>query len=184
MKALLLIDIQNDYFPGGRMELEGSEEAGQVAGTLLAAFRERGLPVFHVRHISSRPDAGFFLPETEGSLTHRSVEPLEGEPIVIKHFPNSFRETSLLGQLRERNITELVIAGMMTHMCVDTTVRAACDLGFACTLAHDACAGRALSFGGRTVSARDAHTAYMAALNRIFARVVDAAAVRAELPSR
>ena len=184
MKALLLIDIQNDYFPGGRMELEGSEEAGRAAGTLLAAFRERGLPVFHVRHISTRPDAGFFLPDTEGSLIHRSVEPLEGEPVVIKHFPNSFRETTLLGLLRERGISELVVAGMMTHMCVDTTVRAACDLGFACTLAHDACAGRALSFAGRTVSARDVHTAYMAALNRIFARVADAAAVCAELSSR
>ena len=184
MKALLLIDIQNDYFPGGKMELEGSAEAGHAAGALLAAFRGRDLPVFHVRHISTRPDAGFFLPDTEGSLIHRSVEPLDGEPIVIKHFPNSFRETTLLGQLRERSITELVIAGMMTHMCVDTTVRAACDLGFACTLAHDACAGRALSFGGRTVSARDAHAAYMAALNRIFARVVDVSDACAGLPSR
>ena len=184
MKALLLIDIQNDYFPGGKMELEGSEDAGQIAGGLLAAFREYGLPVFHVRHISTRTDAGFFLSNTEGSLIHRSVEPLAEEPVVIKHFPNSFRETTLLGQLRERNISGLVVAGMMTHMCVDTTVRAACDLRFTCTLAHDACAGRALSFGGRTVSARDAHTAYMAALNRIFARVVDAAAIRAELSSR
>ena len=118
MKALLLIDIQNDYFPGGKMELEGSEDAGQIAGGLLAAFREYGLPVF---------DAGFFLSNTEGSLIHRSVEPLAEEPVVIKHLPNSFRETTLLGQLRERNISGLVVAGMMTHMCVDTTVRAACD---------------------------------------------------------
>ena len=177
MKALLLIDIQNDYFPGGRMELEGSEEAGRAAGTLLAAFRERGLPVFHVRHISTRPDAGFFLPDTEGSLIHRSVEPLEGEPVVIKHFPNSFRETTLLGLLRERGISELVVAGMMTHMCVDTTVRAACDLGFTCTLAHDACATLALSFEGRTVAAQDVQCAYLAALDGVFAEVLDAEAV-------
>ncbi len=184
MRALLVIDIQNDYFPGGNMELEGSEEAGRVAGGLLAAFRERALPVFHIQHISTRPGSGFFLPHTDGARIHRSVEPLPGETVVVKHHPNSFRETPLLQLLRDRSVTKLVIVGMMTHMCVDTTTRAACDLGFSCALAHDACAGRALSFDDRTVSARDAHTAYMGALNGIFARVTDGATILAELPPR
>jgi nicotinamidase-related amidase len=173
MKSLLLIDIQNDYFPGGRMELVGSEAAGRKAGMLLEAFRQKGLPIFHVQHISTRPGASFFIPGTEGAVIHAYVKALAGEPVIQKNYPNSFRETTLLRQLREKNISELVVAGMMTHMCVDTTVRAACDLGFSCMLAHDACAARNLSFEGNTVQARDVQTAYMAALNGLFAQVMD-----------
>ena len=172
--ALLLIDIQNDYFPGGAMELAGSVEAGQRAAMLLAAFRSKGRPVIHVQHISTRPGAGFFLPNTRGVEIHECVAPREGETIVRKHFPNSFRETPLLEHLRNRNITGLVIAGMMTHMCVDTTTRAAADLGFSCQLAHDACATRALSFGGSTVAAADVQTAFVASLNGFFAKVQSA----------
>ena len=173
--ALLLIDIQNDYFPGGAMELVGSVEAGQRAAMLLAAFRSKGRPVIHVQHISTRPGAGFFLPNTRGVEIHECVAPTEGETIVRKHFPNSFRETPLLEHLRSRNVTGLVIAGMMTHMCVDTTTRAAADLGFACKLAHDACATRALSFGGATVAAAEVQTAFVASLDGFFAKVQAAA---------
>jgi len=141
---------------------------------LLAAFRRTGLPVIHVQHISTRPGATFFLPDTQGAEIHECVAPQEGETIVRKHFPNSFRETPLLEHLRSRNITGLVIAGMMTHMCVDTTTRAAADLGFACQLAHDACATRALSFDGATVSAADVQTAFVASLNGFFAKVQSA----------
>ena len=179
--ALLLIDIQNDYFPGGAMELAGSVEAGQRAAALLAAFRGRGLPVIHVQHVSTRPGATFFLPDTRGVEIHASVAPLAGETVVRKHFPNSFRETELLDQLRRRGVGELVVAGMMTHMCVDTTVRAAFDLGFGNQLAHDACATRALAFGGATVAAADVHNAFLASLNGLFARVRSAAEICAGL---
>jgi nicotinamidase-related amidase len=179
--ALLLIDIQNDYFPGGAMELVGSVEAGQRAAMLLEAFRRTGRPVVHVQHISVRPGATFFLPDTPGVEIHPCVAPQEGETIVRKHFPNSFRETPLLEHLRSRNVTGLVIAGMMTHMCVDTTTRAAADLGLACQLAHDACATRALSFGGSTVAAADVQTAFVASLNGSFARVRSAAEICADL---
>jgi nicotinamidase-related amidase len=179
--ALLLIDIQNDYFPGGAMELEASREAGERAATLLAAFRGKGLPVIHVQHVSTRPGATFFLPDTAGVQIHDCVAPLAGETVVRKHFPNSFRDTALLDELRSRGITRLVIAGMMTHMCVDTTVRAAFDLGFECRLAHDACATRALSFAGSTVAAADVQKAFIASLNGLFARVQSAAELGAEL---
>lgn len=89
--ALLLVDIQNDYFPGGKMELHGSEAAGEVAGRLLAFFRDRRLPVVHVQHISARPEAAFFRPGTPGVEIHGSVRPLEGERIIQKHFANAFR---------------------------------------------------------------------------------------------
>ena len=179
--ALLLIDIQNDYFPGGAMELVGSPEAGERAAMLLAACRGKGLPIIHVQHFSTRPGASFFLPDTRGVEIHESVAPAAAETIVRKHFPNSFRETTLLEHLRERKITDLVIAGMMTHMCVDTTTRAAADLGFNCRLAHDACATRALSFGGATVAAADVQTAFMASLNGLFAKVQSASELCASL---
>lgn len=179
--ALLLIDIQNDYFPGGAMELVGSPEAGGRAAALLAAFRRQGLPVFHVQHVSTRPGATFFLPQTRGVEIHESVAPGDGEAVVRKHFPNSFRDTSLLEQLRAQQISTLVIGGMMTHMCVDTTVRAAADLGFACRLAHDACATRDLAFGGTTVAAADVQIAFIASLNGLFAKVQSVADLSAGL---
>ncbi|MCM2288189.1 MAG: cysteine hydrolase [Sulfuritalea sp.] len=169
--ALLVIDIQNDYFPGGAMELVDSSEAGEQARKLIEAFRGKSLPVIHVQHIATRPGASFFVPDTKGVEIHPSVVPRDGETVIRKNFPNSFRDTPLLQHLRDNKITRLVIAGMMTHMCIDSTVRAAGDLGFECVLAHDACATRSLSFGGTTVPAATVHAAFLAALNGLFARV-------------
>ncbi len=172
--ALVLIDLQNDYFPGGAMELVGSNDAVAQAKALLLAFRERSLPIFHVQHISIRPNATFFLPNTTGVDIHRSVQPTVGESIIKKHFPSSFRETTLLEHLRAVNATKLIIVGMMTHMCVDTTVRAAADLGFECFLAQDACATRALQFSDHRVEAEQVQTSYLAALNGAFSQVLPA----------
>ena len=169
--ALVLIDLQNDYFPGGTMELVGSEEAVTHARTLLEAFRSRGLPLFHIQHIAKRPGATFFLPGTKGAEIHTAVAPSTGEPVVTKHFPSSFRETTLLENLRSAGATKVVFAGMMTHMCVDTTVRAAADLGFECLLAQDGCATKALQFSGSTVDASQVQLSYLAALNGAFAKV-------------
>jgi len=169
--ALLVIDIQNDYFPGGTMELVGSSEAGEQARKLIEAFRGKSLPVIHMQHIATRPGASFFVPGTTGVEIHPSVTPREGETIIRKNFPNSFRDTPLLQHLRDNKITRLVVAGMMTHMCIDSTVRAAGDLGFECVLAHDACATRSLSFGGTMVPAETVHAAFLAALNGLFAKV-------------
>lgn len=175
--ALLLVDIQNDYFPGGTMELEHSDLAGEVAGRLLACFREHHLPVVHIQHTALRPGATFFLPGTVGADIHAAVRPLENEPVIVKHTPNSFRETSLLAHLQAQNVQQMVIAGMMTHMCVDATTRAAVDYGFECWIAQDACATRALALGERTVAAQDVHTAFLAALNGAYGRVMPAEAI-------
>ena len=172
--ALVVIDIQNDYFPGGAMELEGAEAAGKNAGAALARFRERALPVFHVRHLSVRPGATFFLPGTRGAEIHAAVAPRSGEPVLEKNFPNSFRNTELKALLEKEAIKNLVVAGMMTHMCVDASVRHAADLGYKVTLLGDACATRAQTYGGETVPARHVHAAFLAALNGFYAKVVDA----------
>jgi nicotinamidase-related amidase len=182
--ALLLIDIQNDYFPGGAMEVVGSADAALKASMLLAAFREQRLPVIHVQHISTRPGAAFFVPGTPGVDIHESVAPRDDEFLVKKHFPNSFRDTHLLAHLHSQGIKQLVIAGMMTHMCVDSTTRAAGDLGFECQLAHDACATRSLSFGGANVPAASVQAAFLAALNGLFAKIKSAEEICAKVSPR
>ncbi len=182
--ALVLIDIQNDYFPGGMMELEGSEAAAQAAGRLLAHFRTHNLPLFHIQHISIRPGATFFLPNTPGVEMHTGTKPLEGETIIQKHYPNSFRETELLQELQSRGIIKLVIAGMMTHMCVEATTRAAADLGYKCLIAQDACATRSLKFGERVVAAADVQAAFLAGLNGSYAKVLTVDEVIAALDAR
>ncbi|HTO48986.1 MAG TPA: cysteine hydrolase family protein [Burkholderiales bacterium] len=172
--ALLLVDVQNDYFAGGAMPLDGMDRAAARAARLLAAFRARGLPIVHVRHLSVRPGATFFVPGTPGADIHASVAPRAGEPVVEKNFPNAFRATDLEPRLRAAGADHLVIAGAMSHMCIDATARAAFDHGFTCTVAEDACATRALEFAGRTLPARDVHAAFMAALAVPYAKIAQA----------
>ena len=169
--ALILIDIQNDYFPGGKMELYGSTQAASAAARLLGVFRKQSWSIYHIQHISLQTGATFFLPDTAGAEIHNSVRPLAGETVISKHYPNSFRETGLLEQLKAAGHKQLLLCGMMSHMCVDSTVRAAFDHGFQCILTQDACATRELVFEGTTVPAVQVHAACMAALGAVFAQV-------------
>jgi nicotinamidase-related amidase len=171
--ALILIDIQNDYFENGTMTLVGSEQASLNASLVLDKFRAEGLPIIHIQHIAARPNATFFLPQTKGAEIHDNVKPKENEKVIIKHYPNSFRETALLEYLKDKDITDLVVCGMMTHMCVDATVRAAKDFGFNCTVISDACATRDLTINGITVKAADVHNSFLAAFNGAYATVVN-----------
>lgn len=182
--ALLIIDVQNDYFPGGKMTLAGTEEASINAAALLSTFRRLQLPVIHMQHVAKHAGATFFLPDTEGVNIHRSVAPLGNETVIQKNYPNSFRQTALLDHLKQHHINKLVIVGMMTHMCVDTTVRAACDLEFTLQLAHDACATKALSFGGVEIPASQVHNAYIAALNGSFAEALSTQDIIASFASK
>lgn len=170
--ALLLLEIQSDYFPNGRMPLEKSVEASAKAQGVLQAFRDAKLPVIHVQHISTQPDAAFLLPCTKGAEFYSTVQPTKNEIIVKKHYPNSFKDTSLLNQLIKNQINHLVICGMMTHTTVDATVRAAYDLGFSCTVLHDACASRQLEFNHTLISEQNVHYAFLAALQPSYATVL------------
>lgn len=169
--ALVIIDVQNDYFPQGKCELFQSEQALKVTKRLLKHFRERKLPIFYVQHISPE-DAAFFLPNTKGVQLHKEIEPLGSEYIIVKHTPNGFHETTLQEKLTSLSIKNLVMCGMMTHMCVDTTVRAAKDLGYLVTLISDACATKDLEWNGRKLPASLINDVYMASLNGRFATVM------------
>ena len=162
--ALLVIDIQKDYFPGGKYPLVNPLEAAQKAYMILQCFRESGNHHVHIQHISLEPDATFFVSGDRGTDIHDSVAHFEGEPIVYKHEPNSFLNTNLLELLQSWEIERLVITGMMTHMCVDATARAASDLGFQVIIAEDACATRDLKYGDTTIPAEQVHKAFLAAL--------------------
>jgi nicotinamidase-related amidase len=179
--ALVLVDIQQDYFPGGKMEVVGAVEASRAARRLLGFFRERNLPIVHVQHVSLREGSTFLLPNTDGVNFHENVRPLAEEVVIKKHFPNSFRQTQLRPYLSSRGVAEIAICGMMSQMCIDATVRAAFDLGYACMVPHDACAARGVSFGGRDVPAPQVHAAFMAALGAVYARVLSADELMATL---
>jgi nicotinamidase-related amidase len=160
--ALLIIDIQDFYFPGGAMPLEEPEAAAANAAKVLAAFRAAGRPVIHVRHDVK-----------DGGAIHASVAPIEGEKVFTKSEVSCFNGTEVLAYLHELGIKRLVLVGMQTHMCLEAATRAAYDLGFECIVVGDACATRDLTYGGTTVKAADVHASTLATLDRTYATVVD-----------
>jgi nicotinamidase-related amidase len=174
-RALVIVDIQNDYFPGGAYPLVEPEKAAAAAAEVLAAFREGGEPVIHVTHVSDSPEAGFMRPGTPGIEINSAVAPLDGEPVIEKRAPNSFLRTDLEARLRDLGAERIVVAGMMTSMCVDATVRAGVDLGFEATVVADACAAPDLEFGGVEVPAAAVGAAFLAALSDSYAEVLSAA---------
>lgn len=159
--ALLLVDIQEFYFPGGRMALEDPETAGMNAGLVLERFRDSGMMVIHVRHD--------FDP---GGAIHDLVKPEEGEKVITKNQVNAFIGTELLLTLEEHAIDQLVICGMQTHMCVEAAVRAAHDFGYKCLVVEDACATRALQYKEHIVPAKQVHYATLSSLSGVYATLV------------
>lgn len=170
-RVLVIVDIQRDYFPGGAYPLVGADAAAERAAVLLADQRAVGAPVIHVRHESREPGAGMLVPGTPGGEIDSRVAPLAGEAVVPKAHPNAFLETPLNDLLRGAAASEVLIVGMQSSMCVDATVRAASDLGFAVTVAADACAAPDLVFAGTRIGGADVHAAFMAALAAGYAKV-------------
>lgn len=169
-KALLLIDIQKEYFENGALELVNPIAASENDKKLLEYFRKQNGTIIHVQHISGE-GIPIFVPGTKGVEIHENVKPLEGEKVIIKQFPNSFRATDLLEYLYSKEITHLIIAGMMTHMCIDAGTRAAVDFGFECTVIGDACATMNLQINGNDVKAEDVHNSFLAALEFFYAKI-------------
>ncbi len=173
-RTLLIIDIQRDYFPGGAYPLVEPEAAAAAARSVLDSFRAANEPVIHMKHVWDAPEAEFMRPGTEGIEIHPTVAPADGELVLEKASPNSFVDTKLEDELRKLGSDDLVVAGMMSSMCVDATVRAAADLGFSPTVVHDACAAPDLDFNGVEVPGAAVHAAFMAALADSYAEVMSA----------
>ncbi|WP_434696656.1 cysteine hydrolase [Pseudomonas sp. Z1-14] len=174
-QALIVVDIQNDYFPEGKWPLVGAEAAADNAVRLIEAFRQTGNQVVHIRHEFTSDEAPFFTPGSEGAQLHPKVLNRADEPVVLKHFVNSFRETELQAILEQHGIERLVVVGSMSHMCIDGITRAAADMGYEVTVVHDACASRDLEFNGLVVPAAHVHAAFMSALGFAYANVVSTA---------
>ncbi len=159
--ALLIIDIQEYYFPGGGMQLENPEIAGMNAGLVLNQFRKSGLPVYHIRHNFD-----------SGGNFHHYVKPFKNEKVISKDHANAFQGTELLECLRADSINQVVICGMQTHMCVEATVRAAHDYGFSCILVSDACATRTLQYEEHIIPAKNVHFSTLQTLRGTYATIV------------
>lgn len=164
-RALIVIDLQNDYFLGGKWTLHEINAAADNAARLIAAARKSGDLLLHVRHEFPANDAPFFAPGTDGAKTHSKVLPTDGETVVLKNNVNAFRATELKELLDRSGVREVTICGAMSHMCIDAAVRAAQDFGYTVTVVHDACASRDLEFNGVSVPAEQVHAAFMAALD-------------------
>jgi nicotinamidase-related amidase len=170
-QALIIIDVQQDYFKGGHMELENPDHAAGNISRMLEKSRKEQIPVIYIQHVATDPAAGFLVSHTPGVAIHPAVAPLAGEEVIVKHYPNSFRETTLHSYLERQGITHLLITGMMTHVCVDATTRAAKDLGYDCTVISDACATRALVVQGETLAASQVQKVFMGALAFYYAEI-------------
>jgi nicotinamidase-related amidase len=168
--ALVLIDCQNTYREG-IMQLEGVEPALKECAALLKRARDAGTPVIHIQH-----DAGEGSPyDTKAHIGAIAdvVAPAAGEKVITKAYPSSFEGTDLDAELKRLGATDLVLAGFMTHVCVNSTARAAFNHGYRATVVGNATATRALPnpLGG-TLSAEAVHNGALTALADIFAIVV------------
>jgi nicotinamidase-related amidase len=166
--TLIMIDLQNTY-TRGVMELEGVQPALDQAAELLDRARSAGIPVIHVQH-----DGGAGTPYDVGAEIGRIVDrvaPREGEPVIVKAYPNSFTGTDLNERLAPGS--NLVLAGFMTHMCVNSTARGAFSLGHSPAVVSGATATRALPGpDGEPVSAAALQAASLAAIADLFGVVV------------
>ncbi len=172
-RALIVVDLQNEYLPTGKLPLEGIDAALDTAARVLADARRNGDKVIHVRH-EFVGDLPFFVPGSDGVLIHPKVAPQDGEHVITKNFPNSFLKTDLKETLDSEGIEDVTVIGAMSHMCIDATTRAAADFGYKTTVVHDACATRELEFEGKVVPAEQVHTALMSALAFGYATVIAA----------
>ena len=169
--ALILIDIQNTY-RRGVMQLTNVEPAIIEAQKLLKMARALKIPVIHIQH-----DAGVGSPydvTSDIGTIAAEVAPIAGEKVIIKNYPNAFVQTTLDAELKELGVKNIVLAGFMTHMCVNSTAHGGFNLGYAPTIVASATATRPLtSVNGKTLSAEEVHLGALASTRDLYAVVVD-----------
>jgi nicotinamidase-related amidase len=171
-RALIVIDLQNEYEASGKLPLEKLDEAVANAKRVLSAARTRKDLIIHIRHETPGSDEAPFAVGTPGTEIIAAVAPITGETTLTKRYPNAFRNTELKTLLGEAGVEEVVIVGAMSHMCIDATARAAFDFSYDVTVVSDACATRALNIDGVEVPAAHVHAAFMASLAFAYGKVV------------
>jgi nicotinamidase-related amidase len=170
-RAVVVVDIQNEYFPSGKLPLVGIADAAANAAKVIESARAKGDEVIYIRHETPSASAPIFTPGSTGVEINSAVNPREGEPIILKHHPNAFRETELKQMLDAKGVKDVVIIGAMSHMCIDATSRAAADFGYNTVIVHDACATMNLDFKGTSIPAAQVHAAFMAGLAFAYGKV-------------
>jgi nicotinamidase-related amidase len=169
---LIVIDVQNDYFPRGANPLPRSLAALENVKKAIAKYRAQGEAIIYIQHLSVRAGANFFAPGTVGAEIHNEIAPNANDAIVEKNYPNSFFKTNLEEILSALNAEKLTICGMMTQMCVDATVRAAKEKGYEIELIEDACAANDMKYKDETISADLVHKSFIGALNGVYADII------------
>lgn len=171
-QAILIIDLQNEYLPTGKLPLVGIEKAVENSAKVIADGREKGIQVIHIQHIFANEEMPVFEPGSVGIEIQTTVAPAKDEVVIVKNYVNSFLDTNLKQLLEENGVKELIVAGAMSHLCVDAAVRAAADFGYKVTVIHDACATMDLEFNGVKVPAANVHATLMAAFAFAYAEVI------------
>lgn len=170
-RGLVVVDLQNEYLPTGKLPLTGIEAAVTNAVRVINHARDTGVPIFHIRHESDNEGAPIFVKGSTGAQIQSAVAPVGHEPVIVKKHINAFRETDLKQQLDAFGVQEIVVIGAMSHMCIDAVVRAAADMGYPVSVLHDACATLDLTFRGVNVPAAQTQAGMMAAFEFGYATV-------------
>jgi nicotinamidase-related amidase len=170
--ALVLVDVQKAFL---EWEADGKRrnnpEAVANIATLLSAFRRDHRPVFHIRHASRQADSALH-PEKSGYVVIDEAREIDGEPVIVKSVNSGFIGTDLEDRLRGRDIGTVIIAGITTNHCVETTTRMAGNLGFDARLVSDACyTFDRTGYNGRIETAESIHDMTLSNLNGEFATI-------------
>lgn len=166
-QGLLIIDVQNDYFAGGKMTLNGADEALRNINLLENQFIDEKLPIIYIQHIKHQKNADFFEQGTSGAELHPKLKVDDASIIIEKHFPNSFLDTTLAQELKKNKIDQLIICGMMTHMCIRATTPVAATLGYKPIVIEDATATKDLLVDGKLISAKEVQAKIISELSAV-----------------
>jgi nicotinamidase-related amidase len=169
-RALIVIDVQNDYFPGGAWALPHAERALPNILALIEKARSRGDAVVYIQHVTPA-GSPVFAAGSKGAQLHAALPVLTGDPVFQKQHPSSFQGTGLGALLQQQGLRSLDICGFMTQMCCDTTTREGYASGFAMRLFSDATAAKDLVVEGEHIAHDTVHRVSLGALAR-FAKII------------
>ncbi|ORE00873.1 Isochorismatase hydrolase [Rhizopus microsporus var. microsporus] len=173
-EALVIVDVQNDYFPNGKFPTDSPVETAEAIAKLIQKFREEKKEVVHVTHVVPNPTEKFpfFQEGTWGVQVHDLVKPLPTEKYIVKNYSNGFHETDLEEHLRSKGIDRIIVVGMMIHNCVNATVYAGKDAGFDCIVVDEAVNTFDQALHGEVIKAKDIKKAFLAGIQFYYAKVL------------